>query len=319
LTTIDTISFTTHLDYLKDIDFNNFNTSTINKPNGLKIVNHSLLEKRIGLDSISINETFQTIKIKASSKLLGSNYKKGISISTIEQFTDEINKSGIELDQEYINDCSLQRVDVKNDLSLTKDAKYYIDAINHLTAPKFYKTPYKTGISFKETISTNPIRFIGYSKGVELLATTNKFFLKQYPMLANQFQGVLRIESGLPRRAIIKKYFGSNSLVDILSYSGLNHTVFKKIIDNQISFKPIYNTLEMTNTEEKNFAQIYLLNDKYNGDFNSILSHIKGKLGKNTKASYQRGQIKKYLAIINNSKNNETIESIREVLVALKN
>lgn len=295
-----------------------FKTSTINKPNGLEIINHSLLDKRIGLDTISINQTFQTVKIKGSSKLLGSNYKKGISISTIEQFTDEINKSGIELDQEYINDCSLQRVDIKNDLSLTKDAKYYIDAMNHLTAPKFYKTSYKTGISFNETISTNPIRLSGYNKGIEL-STKNKSFLKQYPILVNQFQGVLRVESSLPRTSVIKKYFGSNSLVDILSYNGLNHTVFKKIIDNQISFKPNYNTLEMTNTEEKNFAQIYLLNDKYNGDFNSILRHIKRKLGKNTKASYQRGQIKKYLAIINNNKNNETIENIREILDALKN
>tara|TARA_R110000751_G_scaffold100068_2_gene193763 strand:- start:61625 stop:62587 length:963 start_codon:yes stop_codon:yes gene_type:complete len=318
LTTIDTISISTSVDYIKDIDFNKFRISTTNNPNGLKIVNHSLLEKKIGLDSISINETFGTIKIKASSKILGSDYEKGVSLNTIDRFVDEINKSGIKLDQDYIADCELYRVDIKNDLTLKKEVKYYINAMSHLIAPKFNKTLYKSGISFNESIIKNPIRFTGYNKGIELLETKNKSFLKQYPTLINEFQNVLRLESRLLRKGTIKKYFGSYSLMDILNHKGLNFEVFNKIVDNQTNFKSIYNTLGMTNTEEKNFAQIYLLNDEYNGDFNSILNHIKGKLGSKTKATYQRNQIKKYLAIIKNSNNNETQANLIEIINSLK-
>lgn|GEM_PF-3195449 len=318
MTKIDTIQFSTSLDYLRDIDYNHFKTNKISKPNGLEIINHSLMSKKIGVDSISINETLNIIKVKASSKLLGSNYKKGICLSTIEQFTSEINKMGIILDQDYINDCSLKQVDIKNDLSLTKEISCYTNSMNHLIAPKFHKTLYKTGISFNEMIKATPTRLTSYDKWTELSLPKNKAFLKLHPILANHFKDILRIESRLSKKATILKYFKSYSLIDILNHKNLNHTIFKKIVDNQINYEPTYNTLEMTNTEEKNFAQIYLLNQQYNGDFNLILNHIKGKLGKTTKATYQRGAIKKYLAIIKNSNNNETLENITEILNALK-
>ncbi len=317
MTTIDTISFTTSVDYLRDIDLTKFKTSTTIKPNGLKIINHSLSERKTGLDKISFNTTLGTIRIKASSKILGNNYKKGISLLTIKQFTDEINKTGLVLDNDFIQDCSLSRVDIKNDLYLKKDAQSYINSMNHLIAPKFNKTLYETGISFNERIATTPIRLIGYDKQIEMMSK-NKIFLKQYPTLINQFQGAFRLESSLSNTNTIKKYFKSNLLIDILNYKDINHQVFKKIIGNQISFNRIYDTSHMTNTEEKNFAQIYYLNHKYNGDFNNILNHIKSKLGNKTKATYQRELIKKHLAIINNSKNVKAIDDIMEILDCLK-
>lgn len=319
MTTIDTISFTTSTDYLKDADNSKFKNSKIYNPkNGLIISKRYLLHKKIGLKSVTINENSDAIIISASSKLLGVDYKRGISLNTIEQFTDEINKLGLVLDKDYINDCNLFKVDIKDDLRLTKDVQAYINAMNHLTAPKFFKTPYETGIAFNERINTNPIRFVGYNKSIEIIKTKNKDFLTQYPSLVNQFKDNARFESRLPKVGTIKKYFGSNSLVDVLNHKGLNYEIFNKVVDNQTNFKATYNTSEMTNTEEKNFAQIYLLNDKYNGDFNSILNHIKGKLGSKTKATYQRNQIKKYLAIINNSKGNETLVNIKEIADALK-
>jgi len=214
-------------------------------------------------------------------------------------------------------ESNLFKVDVKDDLRLKNEVLTYINAMNLLTAPKFNKTTYKTGISFNESIITNPIRFVGYNKGLEISSTKNKDFLKQYPTLINQFRDCLRIESNLRKIGTIRKYFGSNSLIDILSHRNLNYEIFNKIVDSQTNFKPIYDTSKMTNTEEKNFAQIYLLNNIYNGDFNSILNHIKEKLGKNTKATYQRKQIKKHLAIINNSKSVETLDNIREIADAL--
>ncbi len=319
MTTIDTVSFTTSIDYLEDADNSKFKNSKIYNPkNGLIISKRYLLNKKIGLKSVTINENSDAIIISASSKLLGVDYKRGISLNTIEQFTDEINKLGLVLDKDYINDCKVLRTDIKDDLRLTKDVQAYINGMNHLTAPKFFKTPYETGIAFNERIKTNPVRFVGYNKGLEILRTENKDFLAQYPSLINQFKDNVRFESRLPKVGAIKKYFGSNSLIDILSHKGFNYEIFNKVVDNQTNFIATYNTLEMTNTEEKNFAQIYLLNDKYNGDFNGILNHIKGKLGSKTKTTYQRNQIKKYLAIINNSKDNETLENIREIIDALK-
>jgi len=54
----------------------------------LKTTKHYLLNKKIGLNGITINEKSDAIVINASSKLLGKDYKRGISLNTIEQFTD---------------------------------------------------------------------------------------------------------------------------------------------------------------------------------------------------------------------------------------
>ena len=75
----------------------------------------------------------------------------------------------------------------------------------------------------------------------------------------------------------------------------------------------------MTNVEEKNFAQIFYLNGFYNGDFESIMRHIKSKLGKNTKATYQRNLVKKYLSMINNATDDFYLEKIDEIRELLKN
>ena len=74
----------------------------------------------------------------------------------------------------------------------------------------------------------------------------------------------------------------------------------------------------MTNSEEKNYAQIYWLNRLYNGDYHSILKHITNKLGSKTKASYQRKQTLKYLAMINNANDDYRKDNIEEIKSALK-
>jgi hypothetical protein len=317
LTTLDTLEFTTNTDFIQSMDSSCFNLSEIHKQNGLIIKNHSLLNKRTGLNKLNINETFGTLRIQASSKILGQNYKKGISKNTLEQFINEINKTGIILDKDFVSDCKVKLIHVKNDLTLTKEPIEYINTLNHLTAPNFYKTNYYTGIAFNEKIITTPIRFTCYSKEFEIKG--NKDFYKTYPEFANDFNNVLRTESKLPKGATIRKYFKSDNLIDILNKNNINHTLLDKVIQNQIKFKPFINTLNMSNTEEKNFTHIHYLNDLYHGDFDSIMHHIKNKLGEKTKATYQRKIVKKYLSIINNADRDFSLGNINEMREALKN
>ncbi|MEP3838893.1 MAG: phage/plasmid replication protein [Algibacter sp.] len=293
-----------------------FNVSKIIKPNKLKIKNYTLIDRRLGVNKITINKTFGTIKINVSSKILKDNYAKGININTLEQLQYEINNSGIELHKDFINDCQVIKADVKNDLKLNSSVDDYINSLNQLIAPKFTKTKYDTGIVFNEKIKAQPIRLTGYSKEYEL--KQNKKFYRELPHLLNFFDNVLRLESRLPTKATVSKYFKSNNLIEILNASNINYHILDKVIDKQTNFKPYINTKKMTNSEEKNFAQIFYLNDYYNGDFENIMKHIKSKLGKNTKATYQRNIVRKYLSMINNADSDYNIERIKEVRQALK-
>ncbi len=298
MTSFDTIEFSTKTDFIDCMNKSNFRHIEIKNPNGLIIHNWTLQNKRIGTDKVSINETFGTVKIKASSKLLGANYKKGICFDTLDQFIDEIEHQGLKLKKNFVNEAELKRVDIKSDLSLNNNIDEYLNVLNHLIAPKYTKTRYDSSIVFNEEIKTTPIRFLGYNKQYEI--SSNPKFYKEYPELKNSFNNILRIESRYSKPGTIKKHFKSNILTDVLEQINVNYNLLTKIIGNQTKFNLLTNIQEMTNSEEKNYAHIYYLNSYYNGDYNSIIRHIKSRLGDNTKASYQREKVKKYLAMINN-------------------
>jgi hypothetical protein len=316
LTTIDTIELTTSIDHLQDMSKSKFMTSTIKKTNGFEITNHSLNIKPTGIKKVNICETLGTVRIEASSKLLGSNYGQGICINTLDQFIDEVNKSGIELDHHFINDAEVKLIHVKNDLRLTNDTADYINALNQLIAPRFTKTKYVTGVVFKEKIKTHPVFSTFYSKGHEL--KQNKSFSNQHIGLLDSMENVLRMESKLPKVSTIKKYFESNKLLDILTASNVNHDIFEKVVNNQTNYKTFINISKMTNAEEKNFSQIYFLNEYYGGDFDSIYNHLKSKFSANTKPTGLRKKLIESLSIINNSDSTFNLDNIEEIKNSLK-
>lgn len=316
MTTIDTLDLTTSTDYIQDIDWSKFTTSKISKSNGLNITNYNIENKRTGLHKVSINNDNGKVKIKVSSKILGLDYHKGISLNSIEHVHDEINKTGIVLMPDFINDSVTNLIDIKDDLKLSLDPNDYINSLNLLTAPKFTKAKYPSGITFNENIKSKKLRLTCYAKDYEI--QSNKAFYNQYPSLIIHFDNTLRLESRYSSRKTINKYFNSCDLVNILDSKNVNFKSLVKIIDNQTSIKQVYDTSDMTNTQEQNFAQIYYLNEIYNGDFTAIMQHIKNKLSPNTKATYQRTKVKKYLAMINNAKDTNTIPNLIELQNALK-
>ena len=157
MTKLDTIELTTSADYIQSLDTAKFTRSSITKPNGKSIINYSLDKKSTGIHRVSVNKTYNKVKFKISSKILGLNYSKGISLETIEEVVMQVNKNGIILRPEFINDCILNSVDVKNDLELSLMPHNYIQSLNHLIAPKFTKARYPSGISFNENIQQNAI------------------------------------------------------------------------------------------------------------------------------------------------------------------
>jgi hypothetical protein len=316
LTTADTLEITTSTDYINNMVKDKFITSTVLTSKGMSAVNYILDHKIDGLQRLSVGKTNGVVKIKVSSKILGLDYPKGISLNTIENVCSKINKTGIILDTDFINDSITNLVDVKDDLPLTVGYDKYINSLSLLNNPKFAKTKYTTGITFNENIKSTPLRFTCYGKYDEVLS--NKKFYYKYPSLVNYFKGLFRLESRFKNRKTIKKHFNDCDLVSVLTSKDVNLNSLIKVIDNQTNIVPFLNTDGMTNKEEQNFAQILYLNNLYDGDFNAIMNHIKSKLGPNTKATYQRNKVKKYLAMISNAEEIDTISNLKDLENALK-
>lgn len=314
--TIDTLNITFPTDFISDINLKKFSSSIVTKPNGYTTEKLLLENKTIGMHHLIIDETNQSIKLKVSSKLLGSNYHKGISINTLEQLIEEINNSGLKLDTNFINHSKVNSMDVKSDLRLNSKPSKYIHSLNSLISPKFTKAKYPEGISFNENIKQTKIRLLAYDKNLEF--SNNRILYKKYPVLKNEFENILRIESRLSSRATIRKYFKTNDLIEILKKEKLNYIILNKIINQQKIKEVFVNTYCMSNSEEKNFGQVYYLNKLYNGDFQNIMNHVKNKLSKKTNSSYQRKQVVKYLSMIVYSENNTLTNDLSEILNALK-
>ena len=189
--------------------------------------------------------------------------------------------------------------------------------VNQLIAPKFVKSKYDSGIVFKEKIASTPSYLTMYDKQVEI--AQNKNFYHNHPEILNSLSDTLRIEGKLNKSATVKKYFNTNDFINVLnSDCNLNHLLLYKVIDKQNKFKADIDFITMSNTDQRNYAFYKFLNDYYSGDFNAIMKHIKSGLGEKTKASYQRIQAKKYLAMINNATDQDSMQNIKEIQNALK-
>lgn len=316
LSTLDTIHFSFSTDFIESMDNEKFNVCEIKTAKGLIIKNYFLKQKKLGLEKLSINEQSKKVTVKVSSKILGTNYPLGISNVTLEQFICELNKSGITLNKSFINDVTVSFVDVKSDLKLIREHKDYFNSLNHLAALGFAKTQYPTGISFNENIESTPVRITFYDKDYEM--GKEKTFYKTNPELIKIFDDILRIESRFAGKATIRKHFGSCNLLDILNSKNINYNIFNMIVNDQ-KFDIVFDIKNLTQKEEKNLGQILLLYEHYNGNLNEIINHIKSKLSKNTKATYQIKNAKKYFYIIEGMKDNFLKENIEEIKNALFN
>ncbi len=308
---LDTLKLTTSTDFIESMDSRSFKESRTIKPNGLELLNHTLNTKPTGLNRLTVNETFGKVSLNVSSKILGQNYYKGICLNTFDQLQYEVAKYGLTLDKDFIYDSHLKYADVKNDVETSNtNTSLHLSTLGSLVAPKFTKTIYDNGLAFNEKVKTHPIRCTIYDKQVEV-EKNKPFFKKINPIKSDN--GLLRFETRLPKVATIKKYFKSNKLIDVLSKANFNSKIFEKIIDGQTKFKKLINTSEMSNTQEKNFAQIHYLNQLYNGNFQQIFDHIKSKYKSKTKVTGLRAKIKKHLSVISNSKKDFNIQLLNEI------
>lgn len=312
---VDTFSMSTSTANIQDFNKSIFTHSVIKKPNDLIISNYTLATKLMGIEKININETFENINITLNSKLLGKNYYKGFCIDTLEETLSKLNATGLKLDPYYLTDSIIKRVDITDDILISKRTGEYINSLNHLIAPKFFKTCYDTGIVFKEKLKSQKLYTTFYSKDYH--SNQDKKFFKIYPKQLDYFQDRLRMETKLMTGSTVKKHLKTNNLLHILAQDSINLKVLDRLIGKQFEFPLKFETNNYSTSEEKNLIYTNYLNNLYNADRGQMVVHIKNKLSKRTKATYQLKQLDKYLSIINNNRTNSIKDNIEELRASL--
>lgn len=180
-----------------------------------------------GLNAIYYRPESNQVILQTSAKILGEDYKKLISLDTIEQYFKNIEKTGyIYFDvNDCINEGEVLTVDFCNNLKVG-DVQSHLTALSCVSSSKFSTLPFvgrgddkgKNGIVFRGNFISKKVRAIAYDKERE---SKDK-----------QFKGYLRLESNFTSFKTIREAVkGSNMLVDCLTTKEQpNLRLFQKII-----------------------------------------------------------------------------------------
>ena len=118
---LDTFKLKLPIDHVKGINYSKFSDTETKSQKGIEIRNVDI-HKNIdyGLNAIQVDNLRGEIIISGSAKILKDNYKQSISLNTLDQFTEEINKHGfIEVASDKLLRSTLLVCDPVNTMRVT--------------------------------------------------------------------------------------------------------------------------------------------------------------------------------------------------------
>jgi hypothetical protein len=257
--TLDTIRMQFPKDTLKTFSRNDSRILASDKYLGSDYL-YTQYEQR-GLKEHGINRILvdsDKVDITLSGKVLLDNYAKGISLDSIEQVFDNINKvsafdidSNKAIDQSHILRCDYtQNIKPNYSLKDSVESMLLMRTANNTNVDVYTKRG-NVGCVIDRSIKSEKRRLIMYDKLKELMLKSSSAFLhncKDSAKVVNSFKGVLRIEQNMTSLKTIKKQFKTidTRLLSVLnSLEKPNYNVLKKVIDDSkqlaIFNEPLFN------------------------------------------------------------------------------
>ncbi len=217
------------------------------------ILNSSrLLKKPLGIKNIEYNRTMGEVKLYITSKCLKQDYKKLISIESIDDVLNSVNESGfIEIIPDLVKKTAkVTSLDLTRDVPISKPTSNYLKDLRILgTQGNFRIKNYKSGVEIYSEARSNTQRMVIYSKYEEL----NSKKVAKTELLKHidkeDFKDKLRIEANLRNPDMIRKYFKIKKDEDIMLLSILEHK--SNVLSNYFNY--MWPTLKI----EKSFEDIW--------------------------------------------------------------
>lgn len=183
-----------------------------------------------GLKYIRYRPATNDVIIELSAKILQSDYKRLISLDTIEQVSDRLSDTGIiKLHIADLIECgNVLKIDYCNNLQVG-NVDTFLAAINAISSPMFIKRPYSGKGKLQSVVFTGILKTIN-----DRLTCYNKFIESK----DLTFMGTLRVECNITDLKGIRRATGyTNNFTDCLTVKDSpTLALFKKILsDNKLS------------------------------------------------------------------------------------
>jgi len=328
---LDTFKLKLPIDHVKGINYSKFSDTETKSQKGIEIRNVDI-HKNIdyGLNAIQVDNLRGEIIISGSAKILKDNYKQSISLNTLDQFTEEINKHGfIEVASDKLLRSTLLVCDPVNTMRVTdlnKSVRSVIQFANMNSSYEVgsYLTKGSLGYTAKRKVKSYKERQVGYSKLHDLKKDKhNRDFSKDYPKMIRSFNlNDIRVESNIVAKSQMKKHFKvvNTSLGSILNSSeNVNSNVFQRIIKTGVQmdlFSDSFMSMAMTKiVKEYGYKSIF---NQFGNNWDKVEQWIKVKMprGKSNSAYYQINIFKDAFQRLNDidSSVNTSIEELSYLL-----
>ena len=210
--------------------------------------------------AIKIDYPEKEVVIEFTGKILGSDYPKLISLSTIRQCFQAINSTGIvTLDVEVMMDADVVKCDVTKDIHSDDVPKLTNYVRQHISNYQKYicRKLRNNNLVVEKNVVTRKMkkRMTIYDKGKEMQKVENQRFVEAYG-LEGAFDGICRFELNLNSKEQIRNALGSSNtkLLSVLSSDANPITDF---LDEVIGSTPEPTSM----TDKKSYVTMLVLKD----------------------------------------------------------
>ena len=212
------------------------------------------------LVAIKIDCPEKEVVIEFTGKILGSDYPKLISLSTIRQCFQAINSTGIvTLDVEVMMDADVVKCDVTKDIhsddvpKLTNYVRQHISNYQKFICRKLRNN----NLVVEKNVVTRKMkkRMTIYDKGKEMQKVENQRFVEAYG-LEGAFDGICRFELNLNSKEQIRNALGSSN-TKLQSVLSSNANPITDFLDEVIGSTPEPTSM----TDKKSYVTMLVLKD----------------------------------------------------------
>lgn len=210
--------------------------------------------------AIKIDCPEKEVVIEFTGKILGSDYPKLISLSTIRQCFQAINSTGIvTLDVEVMMDADVVKCDVTKDIhsddvpKLTNYVRQHISNYQKFICRKLRNN----NLVVEKNVVTRKMkkRMTIYDKGKEMQKVENQRFVEAYG-LEGAFDGICRFELNLNSKEQIRNALGSSN-TKLLSVLSSDANPILNFLDEVIGSTPEPTSM----TDKKSYVTMLILKD----------------------------------------------------------
>ncbi len=210
--------------------------------------------------TIKIDNPEKEVVIEFTGKILGSDYPKLISLSTIRQCFQAINSIGvITLDVEAMMDADVVKCDVTKDIrsedipKLTNYVRQHISSYQRFVCRRLRNN----NLVVEKNVTSRKImkRMTIYDKGKEMQKVENQRFVERYG-LEGAFDGICRFEMNLNSKHQIRNALGTSN-TKLQSVLSSNANPIADFLDEVIDNTPT----PVTMTDKKAYVTMLILKD----------------------------------------------------------